>query len=125
MKLVIAIDDSKVTLLQITKYTQNIYPDCEVLTFTNPEDGVVTIRQRSKEIDRVIVDFNMKEMTGMEVIEAIRDIYPTQNIIVCTANTQKLLSDRVVETGATFLEKPLTPAKLEEIIGPNPQSKAS
>ena len=120
----LAIDDSKVALMQAKKYFTKLFPDCEVLTSPNPEDGVQLIKEHKDSLDLILLDFNMKEMTGLDVIEAVTGDIDLSKIIVCTANLQTILKNKVIEKGAYFIEKPLSEQKLNEAIT-NQQKKAS
>lgn len=115
MKTVLAIDDSKVALMQVKKYIKKLYPDCELLSTTNPVEGIQIAKDHSHDLDLVIVDFNMKEMTGLDVLNAIADDVGVDKIVICTANLQKILENKVSEKGARYIEKPLSQEKMDLI----------
>lgn len=118
MKLVIAIDDSKVALIQVQKYVQKNFPNCQVLTSTNPIEGVELVKQNKDRVDLVIIDYNMKEMNGLDAVSQFQAFLDLSKVVICSANTQKVLIDRATEKGLKFIEKPLTQEKIDHIVLP-------
>jgi CheY-like chemotaxis protein len=72
--------------------------------------------------DLVILDYMMPQMTGLEVIEKVRQ-HGNENkrnvkILMLSAKSQKLDQDRVMTAGANyFISKPFSPLVLLEKIG--------
>jgi CheY-like chemotaxis protein len=124
MKLVIAIDDSKVALIQVQKYVQKNFPNCQVLSSTNPIEGVELVKQHKDLVDLVIIDYNMKEMNGLDAVNQFQAFLDLSKVVICSANTQKVLIDRATEKGLKFIEKPLTQEKIDNLVLPL-KSKAS
>ncbi|SMF04822.1 response regulator [Pseudobacteriovorax antillogorgiicola] len=115
MRMILAIDDSKVALMQVKKYVHKIFPDCELISSTSPSEGIELAKKHGNNIDLAIIDFNMKEMTGLEVLESICDSVDINKIVICTANLQKILEAKVTERGARYVEKPLSQEKMNQI----------
>lgn len=124
MKTLLTIDDSKVALVQVEKYTKRRFPDCEILSTTNPIEGIKIAEEHKDQIDIVILDYNMKEMNGLETLEALSSMISTSKIVICTANLQKIIAEKVVNKGARIISKPLTQDKIDEILQA-PTTKAS
>lgn len=118
MKLVIAIDDSKVALIQVQKYVQKNFPSCQVLSSTNPIEGVELVKQNKDRVDLVIIDYNMKEMNGLDAVNQFQSFLDLSKVVICSANTQKVLIDRATEKGLKFIEKPLTQEKIDNLVLP-------
>ncbi|MDQ0243588.1 CheY-like chemotaxis protein [Bacillus fengqiuensis] len=70
--------------------------------------------------DLVIIDYMMPRMTGLEVIEKVRQ-HPERKdtkILMLSAKSQKVDQDRVLLAGADhFISKPFSPLYLVEKIG--------
>lgn len=115
MRKVLAVDDSKVALMQVKKFVGKIDKDCEVTCVTDPREGIKIIQERGSEFDLLVLDFNMENMTGLDVIEAIKDTFDLSKVVVCTANLQKILRDKMTNYGAHFIEKPLSQDKLTAV----------
>ena len=124
MQKILAVDDSKVALMQVKKYVLKKFPNCEILSTTNPVEGVEIAKEHQGTLDLVMVDFNMKEMNGLEFLEAIEGYIPLSQTVICTANLQKILETKVNEKGGRYLEKPLSQEKMDSIFS-HYQQKAS
>jgi two-component system response regulator AtoC len=78
---------------------------------TDPRQALELVR--SDPPDAVICDLVMPEMSGFEVVRAIRDEFPTLPILVLTGKTDADDADRAFEAGASdFATKPVQPGSL-------------
>lgn len=69
-------------------------------------------------VDLIIVDKNMPRMDGIEFSRRIREMNPSQNIILITAYPNEESRKRSVETGIRYyLSKPFRKNDLLEIAG--------
>ncbi len=116
MQLIIAIDDSKVALIQVQKYVQKNFPRCEVLSTTNPIEGIELVKTHKDRLDFVILDYNMKEMNGLEAVAQFQKYIDLSKVAICSATTQKVLMDRAADQGLRFIEKPLTQEKIDNLL---------
>jgi two-component system chemotaxis response regulator CheY len=108
MGILLIVDDSKTIQKQITIFSQKHYPDLKVVTASSAEEALKVIPSIIKDIKVAIFDFNMEGMTGLELIEKVKDVIPTNKIILCTANIQEAIKSKATSTGVHFKEKPLT-----------------
>ncbi len=115
MQLVLAVDDSKVALLQIKKYIQKSYPNCEVITVTNPIEGIEIAKEKQAKLDMILLDFNMKEMNGLDTILQLENFFDLSKVAICSANTQKILIDKITNKGVLFIDKPLSQEKIDDM----------
>lgn len=79
---------------------------------------------KDKWIDVVVTDYNMPNMNGMELIEAMKKdtMLDSIPVIVITTEGSKIKVDEFASKGAAgYIKKPFTPeaikAKLHEILG--------
>jgi two-component system, chemotaxis family, chemotaxis protein CheY len=82
------------------------------------EDGVSALEELKKEkVDLIISDWNMPNMTGLELLKAVRSDEGLKQIpfVMVTAEGQQGNVMEAVKAGVTnYVVKPFTPATLEE-----------
>ena len=90
----------------------------QALTFTHAGSGLEAIEKLSlKHFDLVVLDLNMPDIGGIEVVEFIRgqDRLRTLPIIIVTTRGDEQSRSRAMEVGASrYMTKPFTP---EAILG--------
>lgn len=84
-------------------------------------DGVEALALlKKKNYDLVLIDYMMPGLTGLEVIQKIREIPEKKQVkmMMLTAKSQQKDENQALNAGADFfLAKPFSPLKLVEIIG--------
>lgn len=87
----------------------------EVFTARDGWEALQTFQARS--FDLVILDVHMPRMTGPEVLSRIREVRPTQKVLVVSSSSDASHSfeQRVTEFGAS--ECLYKPVELDELIG--------
>ena len=113
---VLIVDDSKVMRDMIAACLK----PSGALTTTQASSGLEAIEQLSlKKFDAVILDLNMPDIGGIEVVEFIRgqDKLKTLPIIIVTTRGDETSRATAIKAGATrYLTKPFTPeAILSEV----------
>ena len=103
---VLIVDDSKLARMVMVSAFRRIRPDWELTEATNAEDALKAISAGSVEI--ALVDFNMPDTDGLELVAQIRTIDPTMPVAVVSANVQDEIIARARELNAAFVAKPLT-----------------
>lgn len=90
------------------------------LAFTHAASGLEAIERLSlKPFDLVVLDLNMPDIGGYEVLEFIRgqDKIKHVPILVVTSRTDDVSRARALESGASrFMTKPFTPEGLLEEV---------
>lgn len=105
---VLIIDDeftSRMILERVIKYIES---DTTVVAFADPVEAMVWINKNLP--DLVLVDFMMDKMSGLQVIENIRQIPHLEDvpIVVVTATEDRNVRYQVLDAGATdFITKPI------------------
>jgi two-component system chemotaxis response regulator CheY len=115
---VLVVDDSKVMREMIVACLRGL----EGLSFTHAASGLEAIERLSlKAFDLVILDLNMPDVGGVEVVEFIRsqDKLRELPILIVTTRGDEESRSRVLAAGASrFLTKPFTPdVILGEVVG--------
>jgi two-component system chemotaxis response regulator CheY len=84
------------------------------------EDGTTALRSlKSDDIDLVIADWNMPNMTGLDLLKAMRSDDALKDIpfLMVTAEAKKDNIIEAIQSGASnYLVKPFTPEMLREKI---------
>jgi DNA-binding NtrC family response regulator len=111
-----AIDDDP-ELLALVSTALGAQEDLELLTLTDPVEGLDTIRHRRPQI--VLVDLMMPGMSGMEVLERIVEIDPATDVILMTAwYTTESAVEAIKKGACDYLNKPFTQEQLRARVAP-------
>lgn len=116
MPILLIVDDSKTIQKQIISFCSKNFPDLNVVAANSGEEALALIPEIKENIVVAIFDYNMAGITGIELIEAVKEMIPLKKIILCTANIQKTISTRALELGVTHKEKPLTSETFREVV---------
>lgn len=110
---VLVIDDDPVILMLLETILRNV--GYAPIVASNGKDGLKLFRQ--KEPDVVIADYKMPEMSGLEVLKAIKEIGEDVPVIVLTAYRDVGITIKAMQSGAfDYIEKPIQPGKLIDSI---------
>jgi two-component system, LuxR family, response regulator FixJ len=83
----------------------------EVRAFSNAKDCISALRTGS--CDLIITDYNMPQMTGLELLQEVKRMRPLLPVIVITGYGDVPLAVKALHSGAAdFLEKPLSEDEL-------------
>jgi two-component system chemotaxis response regulator CheY len=115
---VLVVDDSKVMRDMVVACLRP-YPG---LAFTHASSGLEAIERLSlKPYDLIILDLNMPDIGGIEVVEFVRGQDTLRNlpIVIVTTRGDEASRTRALQAGANrFMTKPFTPeAILTEVRG--------
>ncbi len=89
-------------------------------------EAVEVFRTRSSEIDLVITDYTMPQMTGIDLAREIMRVRPGTPVILCTGFSEMIGEERVKEAGIReFLFKPVGVLELAKAIRRALESTAS
>lgn len=114
MKLLL-IDDSLYVLKVIVKALKNHFPEAEIETASNGNDGLACYQTFKP--DYLITDLLMPELSGQEVIKRIRENDKTTKIIVISADVQISTKLEISEYDVLqFINKPINEEKAKQLI---------
>ncbi len=115
MKHILIVDDNKANLTAAKAALSELYKTTAVIS------GAQTFKFLEKNIpDLILLDINMPEMDGFEVLEKIKESEEWANIpvIFLTADNDAETESRCLEAGALdFIAKPFVPAVMRSRIG--------
>ncbi len=109
---ILVVDDSSMTRM-VAKKTLNSLGIKDVL---EAEDGNVALSIfKQEQVDCIFTDWNMPQMSGLELLKAIREINTTVPIIMVTTEGSRTKVVEAIQAGVNdYLVKPFTPVALRE-----------
>lgn len=111
---ILVVDD----MSSMRRIVSNILKKLGFSNITESADGKAAFEEmNSNQFDLIISDWNMPEMTGIELLKNARgmEAYKATPFIMVTAEGQKQNVIEAVQAGVTqYLVKPFTPDQLEE-----------
>jgi two-component system chemotaxis response regulator CheY len=118
---VLVVDDSKVMREMVVACLRAI----DGVSFAHAASGLEAIEQLSlHDFDLVVLDLNMPDIGGVEVVEFIRgqDTLRDLPVLIVTTRGDDASRDRVMEAGASrFMTKPFQPdtivAEARDLLG--------
>ena len=114
MTTILVVDDSRVSRLLSRQFILQKHPDWTVAEAASGEEALDKLQSIAP--DLIMLDLNMPGMGGFAAVEKIRQRYPAVRITLLTANVQDATRDRAVALGISFAEKPITEARIDQII---------
>ena len=116
------VDDDSVVLMLLERVLKVGFPDCHIVEFLNAENALFHILQQQP--DAVITDYNMGEMSGVELIQRLREA--GLNIPIIMVSNHPLIRQKAVTAGATaFIDKIEIAERLVETVRHSSPSLAS
>jgi two-component system chemotaxis response regulator CheY len=114
---ILIVDDSAVMRAMILKTLRLTgLPLGDVHQAANGAEGFACAR--TNWVDLILADINMPVMTGVEMIEKLRETPETRDIPIIVVSTES--SDTriqwLAERGVAFVHKPFTPERLRETV---------
>lgn len=90
--------------------------DFNCLAAANGRQALEIYKEKWQEINIIVLDMMMPEMTGDQVLEELKKINPDVKAIVCTGFAPENLKARIHEFGCEILSKPTDYRTLNEKI---------
>lgn len=110
---ILVVDDIKVNYLLIKAMTGQLHAD--VLYLSNGIEAIDYIKS-GKQVDFVLMDYNMPGMDGIEATRVIKELRPQLPIISMSTFTESPHFDRKSAPYDGYLSKPVDPTLLMKII---------
>ena len=87
-----------------------------IMEAANGREGYEIFSDRNEEIDLVILDLTMPEMSGTDLLKKMKEINPTLKVIITSGYPRDKLVNELVRQGAGFLQKPFPVEELADTI---------
>jgi two-component system chemotaxis response regulator CheY len=115
---ILIVDDSKAMRSLVTRAVKAAgFADATYREAGNGVEALAAIRETPP--DLVLTDWNMPEMSGFDLIQALRAEGQPCKIGMVTAETHPELRDQALKAGALFLLcKPFTPDAVKAVLQP-------
>lgn len=114
VKQILVVDDSRVSRLMARQYILSLHAGWIVEEAASGEEALQKIDSYAP--DLVLMDVNMPGMGGLAAAELLRARLPFTPISLLTANVQTATRNRAAEIGVGFMEKPITEARVAQLI---------
>jgi CheY-like chemotaxis protein len=116
VKQILVVDDSRVSRLMARQYILSMHAGWLVEEAASGEEALQKIEGYTP--DLILIDVNMPGMGGLAAAEQLRARLPHTHISLLTANVQTATRNRAAEIGVAFMEKPITEARVAQLIAP-------
>jgi CheY-like chemotaxis protein/predicted regulator of Ras-like GTPase activity (Roadblock/LC7/MglB family) len=113
---ILVVDDDPDLLFLVAHGVKSLQPDYQV---TTAPDGAAGLQQAQKQtFDLIITDYMMPEMTGLELIQEVRQLAPETRFILMTAHhdSQRIRGKIDEKLLAGFVSKPFAMPELLETV---------
>ena len=88
-----------------------------VETFTSPGAAIRAL-ETMKDVDAIVSDVSMPEMTGLEMLAVLRRTHPDVPVVLLTGAPKVEDAMRAMELGVVrYLAKPVDAARVREVVG--------
>ena len=100
---ILAVDDKKEALKRIEGIVAELRPDAELFTFTSSLDALA--KARETEVDTAFISVTMQELSGLDLGQYLKDLYPAVNLI-SLSDEKEHAYDAIALRASGYLLKP-------------------
>ena len=113
---ILLVDDSKTMRNIWKKVVSTFEPDAEIFEAGDGLEGLAVFSEQVN-IDLVLIDWNMPNMNGLEMVTKVRETNKDTVIIMCTTEAEKPRIIEAIKAGINnYVIKPFTPDAFKEKI---------
>lgn len=109
-KKIMIVDDEKLARLITRRMLEEI--GCEVIEFSKGLEAIKFYEKHYNDIDIVLLDMVLKDISGQEVYGYLKNIYKESNIVVLTGNDNKQVRKKLNNSKVKIMQKPVTKEQL-------------
>jgi CheY-like chemotaxis protein len=111
---VLVVDDSKLARMVMASALRRVRPEWTLVEAVSADEALVAVS--ATQIDIALVDFNMPDTDGLELVARIHKAHPGMPVALVSANVQDEIIGRARELNAGFIPKPLTDEALAAFL---------
>ena len=100
---ILAVDDKKESLKRIAGIVEELRSDAELYTFTSSLDALA--KARETEVDTAFISVRMQELSGLDLGQYLKDLYPAVNLIFLS-DEKEYAFDAIALRASGYLLKP-------------------
>ena len=111
---VLAIDDERIMLKELTTELGKVFPNAEIQGFQDPqkaEQWASELAREGKKLDYAFLDIRMGQMNGIELARRLKMLHPATALIFCTAYTEYAF-DAIGMFAKGYLMKPISAERI-------------
>ncbi len=114
---ILVVDDSKAMRSIVMRAVRQAGYEAQFVEATNGAEALKAIRAAPPAL--VLADWNMPEMSGIELLQALRAEGNAVKVGFVTSESDPAMRDLAFQSGASFmLTKPFTPDAIKAALGP-------
>ncbi len=112
---ILMVDDEFLITTMLSKFLNQI--GFEVISSNNSKKALQLFRKDPDQFDLILTDQTMPHMTGIQLVQLIREVRPSIPIILMTGFDKNLTPERIKQAGVQkFLFKPIETQQLADAI---------
>jgi two-component system chemotaxis response regulator CheY len=113
-KTLLIVDDSAVSRMMMKSILGAKVPDWTLLDAPNGQAALALCETHT--IDYFSIDLNMPEPDGFQLIEMLKPRYPSEKMVLLTANVQDATHAKAKELGVACVNKPITDESMDQLL---------
>lgn len=115
---ILAVDDERIMLKELTTELKQVFPGAEILGFQEPQDAenwAAELAREGKELAYAFLDIRMRGVSGIELARRLKLLHPGTILIFCTAYTEYAF-EAVKMYAKGYLMKPVSAEDIEKTL---------
>lgn len=111
---VLLVDDSRASRLLCSAIIKSQRPELRLLEAAHGDAALDLLA--TERPDLAVLDMNMPGMSGLDLAERIRELYPTVKLAMLTANVQESIQKRAAALNVSFFRKPISESVVADLL---------
>jgi len=111
---VLVVDDSKLARMVMASAFRRVRPEWTLVETGSADEAMAAVSKGG--VDIALIDFNMPDIDGLELVASIHKTHPGMPVAVVSANVQDEIIGRARALNAGFIPKPLTDDALSAFL---------
>jgi len=113
-KKLLVVDDSRVSRMMIISCVKAYDDSWTILEAASSDEALKQVQNHT--FSAISLDINMPGRSGLDIVPELQALQPEMQIALLTANIQKSVSAQAEKMGITFVPKPVTEDKVNNLM---------